>query len=320
MSSRVHLQLVTESELVRRFPSKLGLEGSGIVAAVGNAVTSLKVGDEVYGLAVDKPMFRQEDPGWASEYAICEDKFLVLKPAHLSFEAAGAAMGNTVSTYQAIRAGLKLRGLESLEGMTVYVPAALGGLGSMAVQLAKKVYKAEEIITSVSTGKVPLVGKHLPGLVDQIVDYQTQVLTAEIRPGSVDFVINTQMQTLAPSIPLLNPSHGVLVSLASIPKKETLRELLGPDRFPMWLGWLSDLAQLYYWWKLLGTNIEHIMVSGSPNVRKDVEAAAELLAQDGLLSPVISTASLNDIEAVRAGCEKAGSGKGGFGHFVVSIP
>ncbi|KAH8174671.1 alcohol dehydrogenase groES-like domain-containing protein [Sarocladium implicatum] len=302
-----------------KYPSKLGLEGSGIVAAVGSAVTHVKLGDEVYGLSVDKPMFQQEDPGWASEYAICEDRFLVLKPPHMSFEAAAIAMGNTVSTFQAIRKGLELRELENLDGMTVYIPAALGGLGSMAAQLAKKVFKATKVITSVSTVKVPLVQKHLPGIIDQVVDYQTQILTEEIKPGSVDFVVNTQMQTLTPSIPLLNPSHGTVVSLASIPQKETVREMLGPDKFPMWLGWILDLAQWYYWLKLLGTNIEHIFVSGSPNIREDIESVAKLLEQDGLLNPVFTTASLDDLEAVRAGCERARSGKGGLGHFVITI-
>src|SRR5687767_12609789 len=108
------------------------MEGSGRVVAVGSDVKHLKPGDDVYGIAVDKPMFRLEPAGFASQYAICEERFLVIKPPHLSYAQAASMMANTVAPYQGIRRGLAMRGLESMEGMTVYVTAGLGGLGSMA--------------------------------------------------------------------------------------------------------------------------------------------------------------------------------------------
>ncbi|KAK0391809.1 hypothetical protein NLU13_1308 [Sarocladium strictum] len=302
-----------------KFPSKLGLEGSGTVVAIGSDVKTLKPGDDVYGIVVDKPMFELEPPGWASEYAIGEERFLVPKPPHLSYAEAASMMGNTVSTYQAIRRGLEMRGWKSLEGKTVYVTAGLGGLGSMAIQLAKKVFNAGKVITTVSTSKVPLVEHYLPGLVDQIVDYKTQKLTDEIEPGSVDFVVNTLLATFTPSIPLVNRSSGVIANMTGIPNQETARKIFGKG-FSRWMGVLLDCGQLYYAWRLRGTDIAYDFVSGSAEIRTDIEQVAKLIAQEGLLKPVISMAELDDLEAVREGCEKLGAAKGGCGRFIIKIP
>jgi NADPH:quinone reductase-like Zn-dependent oxidoreductase len=296
------------------------LEGSGTVVAVGSGVKTLKPGDEVYGIAVDKPMFREEPPGWASEYAMCDERFLTIKPLHLPHAEAASMMGNTVSTSQAFRKGLDMRGLESMEGMTVYVTAGLGGLGSMAIQLAKRVFKADRIITTVSTSKVSMVDQLLPGMVDQVVDYQkTQTLTDRIQPGTVDFVINTLFSTFPSSIPLLNPSSGILINMTGLPSRQTAVEIFG-DRFTWWMGLVLYIGQYYYTWKLRRTHIAYAMVSGSPNIRADFEAVAKLIAEEGLLRPVISTAEIDDIEAVRTGCEKLGAAKGGVGRFVITIP
>lgn len=289
------------------------------MAQVGSGVKFLKPGDEVYGLAVDKPMFEMEAPGWASEYAICYERFLSIKPPHLTFAEAASMMGSTVATYQTIKRGLELRGLKNMEGMTVYVTAGLGGLGSMAIQLAKKVFMAQKVITSVSTSKIPLVEQYLPGLVDQIIDYQTESLTDRVEPGSVDFVVNTLVPTFAPSIPLVNPSNGILMNMTGLPSKEAARKIFG-KKYPWWMGPAIDLGQLYYWWKLRGTHIAYEMVSGGPEIREDVEAVAALIAKEGLLRPAISKAELDDLEAVKDGCEKLAAAKGGIGRFVIKIP
>jgi hypothetical protein len=107
------------------------------------------------------------------------------------------------------------------------------------------------------------------------------------------------------------------MSIASIPTRATARELLA-DRLPMWLGWLLTAAQLYYWWKLLGTSIQYEFVSGSPNIREDLEAAGEVVARSKVKA-VTTVVDLEDVDEVIKGCERVYSGKGGLGKFVIRI-
>ena len=302
-----------------RYPAPISKQGSGVVVKVGNGVKNFKIGDEVYGIYVDKPMFNNPPPGFASDYALSEERFLLRKPSHVGFEDAAALIGSSVTAYQCFKRGLSFAGLEDLEGKTVYVPGALSATGSVGVQIAKHVFGAKKVISTVSTKKLPLVEKYLPGVVDQVVDYTTQDVTKVVQRGSVDFVYNTQWgNSLDQGIALANPKTGVVISIASLPGKETLREIIGADKFPVWLGLLLDVLQVLYWWKLLGTNIKYAMVSGSPNIREDMEKAGEIIAL-GKLKGVMTVADLDDVDKVRESCTAVLSGKGGLGTSVIRI-
>jgi NADPH:quinone reductase-like Zn-dependent oxidoreductase len=294
------------------------MEGSGIVVSVGSDVTSFRVGDEVFAAVMDKPAFRTPTPGFLAEYVVVEERFLLHKPPNVSFEEAASMVGSTVTAIQTIRRGMQLAGLESLEGKTVLVPAALGATGSIAIQVAKRVFGADKVISTVSTAKMALVETRLPGMVDQLIDYQTQRLQDEVPAGSVSLMLNTNWATLDDGIPLVDPNNGVIISIASVPGKETVREIIGADRFSWWLGLVLDLAQVLYWWKLRGTNIRYEFVSGSLHIREDLERAGELVAL-GKVKPVVRVAGFDDLDAVREGCEQTRSGKGGTGKFVIRV-
>ncbi|TID06225.1 2-methylene-furan-3-one reductase [Colletotrichum higginsianum] len=300
------------------FPLKVGSEGAGIVVAIGSEVKRFKVGDAVYGLNIARPIFSGPDPGFCSEYAIVQERMMLPKPAQMSFEEAASLAGYTVTAYQCIKQGLALAGEESLEGKTVYIPGALSGGGSSTIQVAKNVFGAAKIISTVSTPKLGLVEQYLPGLVDQLVDYTTTEIGDVVPKGSVDFMVNTQMSTLSSGIPLLRPQTGVVVSIASIPPSSVFKEMVGPGVVPFWLCWLLDLTQLWYKWKLRGTNIQHQFVSGDSEKREDNEKAGEFIAT-GKVKGVFRVTNLSDIEAVREECGKVNTGKGGLGRCVVRI-
>ncbi|VUC30298.1 unnamed protein product [Clonostachys rosea] len=299
------------------FPLKIGISGAGVVVAVGDSVKNLKIGDEVYGANVSKPMFRGPTPGFASEYTVCPENLLIRKPPGMSFEDAACLTLMVVAAYQVIKRGLQVRGEESLEGKTVFVPGALSGTGSIIIQVAKNFFGASKIISTVSTAKVPLVEEYLPGMVDQIIDYKTQKV-GDVVPHGVDFAVNTQMSSMDDCIAALDKKTGTLMSITSIPTKEVAKEIIGADRFPWWFGVILDLAQYYYTWKLWGTNIYHEMVSGSPDIREDLEMSGEIVAL-GKVKPVMRVVELEDIEAVRKNCEEVYAVKGGIGKLVVVI-
>ncbi|KAJ0306171.1 hypothetical protein Brms1b_010475 [Colletotrichum noveboracense] len=139
------------------FPYQIGYDCAGVVTQVGKDVKGIKVGDEVFS------RLPEASRGAWSEYAKCPERYVALKPKNLSFEdaaslpLAGMTALQTLSRYQG-----------SLAGKTVFVPAGLSGTGAYACQLAKKVFNAGKVITTVSTSKVDQVPKLLgDGTVDQ---------------------------------------------------------------------------------------------------------------------------------------------------------
>ncbi|TIH35648.1 NADP-dependent oxidoreductase [Subtercola vilae] len=105
------------------FPSGEGTDFAGVVVAVGTGVDAFAVGDEVMGWS--------EKRSSQAEYVTVPEHQLIPKPAELSWEVAGSLFVAGVTAFAAVRA-VSLAG-----GDTVVVSAAAGGVGSLAVQLAK---------------------------------------------------------------------------------------------------------------------------------------------------------------------------------------
>ncbi|KAI1748364.1 alcohol dehydrogenase [Xylaria castorea] len=304
------------------FPMKLGMEGSGVVVAVGSAVTKFKPGDEVYAVAITgRPMDLFAEVSFLSQYGVASEACVLPKPTSLTHEDAAALLSFTQTAYQCAETALWLLRengvMDGLEGKTVFVPGALSGTGSVAIQVLKNHYRVGRVISTVSTEKLPLVEKYLPNLVDQVVDYKTtKRLTDVIPAGSVDFVLNTQWD-LVNTFPLVNPKNGVVVSISSLPHPSLLREIM--PTAPFWLFWVLTVAQWYYAFMLRGTNIKYTAVSGNFAVREEFEQTGEIIAT-GKVKAVKRVVDLEDIQAVRKACEQVYTGKGGIGKLVIKIP
>jgi NADPH:quinone reductase-like Zn-dependent oxidoreductase len=132
-----------------------GTDVAGVVEAVGDGVTRLKAGDEVFGDL-------GEADGAFAEYACASEELLELKPASLSFEEAAAVplAGNTALIGLRDVAGLRA-------GQRVLVNGAAGGVGTFAVQLAKAL-GAAEVNGVCGTDHVELVRK---AGADHVIDY-----------------------------------------------------------------------------------------------------------------------------------------------------
>ncbi|KAI0203514.1 alcohol dehydrogenase [Astrocystis sublimbata] len=303
------------------FPMKLGMEGSGMVVAVGSAVTKFRPGDEVYAVAwPGRPMDLFAEVGFLSEYAVVPQSCVLPKPASLAHEDAASLLAFTQTAYQCAETALRLmreNGVaDGLAGKTVFVPGALSATGSVAIQLLKNHYNVGRVISTVSTEKLPFVEQYLPDLVDQLIDYKTtKRLTDVVQPGSVDFVLNTQWD-LVNTFPLVNPKKGVVVSISSAPHPSLMREML--PTAPFWLFWVLAIAQWYYAFQLRGTNIRYMFVSGNFAVREQMEQTGEIIAR-GKVKPVKRVVALEDIQAVREGCEQVYRGTGGIGKLVITM-
>ena len=106
------------------FPSGQGSDLAGVVAETGPGVTGFSAGDEVIGFTGNRAS--------QAEYAIVEAEDLTAKPPAVPWEVAGALFVVGATAYAAVRA------LELTKGDTVVVSGAAGGVGSIAVQLAKR--------------------------------------------------------------------------------------------------------------------------------------------------------------------------------------
>jgi NADPH:quinone reductase-like Zn-dependent oxidoreductase len=107
------------------FPSGQGSDLAGVVEAVGSAVRNVAVGDEIIGFTDNRASH--------AELVVVEADHLVHRPAHVPWEQAGALFVAGTTAYAAVRA------VSVTAGDTVVVSGAAGGVGSIAVQLARNV-------------------------------------------------------------------------------------------------------------------------------------------------------------------------------------
>jgi len=111
--------------MVRMFAGKdksIGGDFAGCVEAVGAAIKQFRPGDEVFGVR----------RGAFAEYVCAPEKFVAMKPANVSFEAAASVPIAALTALQGIRDQGKIR-----PGQKVLINGAGGGVGTFAVQIAK---------------------------------------------------------------------------------------------------------------------------------------------------------------------------------------
>jgi len=115
------LQGFMQDQFPLQLPAGLGNDVAGVVDQVGAGVSAFKVGDEVLGLSLS--------PSYA-QHAIADPASLVAKPAALQWDVAGSLAGAGGTAWIALdRLGL-------VEGETLLLHAAAGGVGTFAAQLA----------------------------------------------------------------------------------------------------------------------------------------------------------------------------------------
>jgi NADPH:quinone reductase-like Zn-dependent oxidoreductase len=106
------------------FPSGQGSDLAGAVAELGPGVSGFTVGDEVIGFSMRRSSH--------AEYAVVPANQLTPRPSKVPWEVAGSLFVAGVTAYAAVRA------VQLVPGDTVVIAGAAGGVGSIAVQLARR--------------------------------------------------------------------------------------------------------------------------------------------------------------------------------------
>jgi alcohol dehydrogenase len=190
-----------------QFPSTLGMDFSGIVEKVGEGVTDFKQDDEVYG---DAAAIRRGSGAFA-EMALANADTIAYKPRTLSHEEAAGLPLVGVSAWQAL---VETIGLS--KGQKILIHGGAGGIGSIAIQLAK--HNGAYVATTVSTNDKEFV-KELGA--DEAIDYKTQTFE-DLLPHDYDAAFDTVGgETYARSFNVLKKG-GIIVSMLEQPNQELM--------------------------------------------------------------------------------------------------
>ena len=121
---------------------QLGYDAAGVVKAVGEAVTLFKPGDEVYYAGVINR------DGTNAEYHLVDERIVGSKPKSLSFREAAALPLTTITAYEMIFDRLKVEDEVPGDHNAILIIGGAGGVGSIAVQLARQLTDLTVIATA----------------------------------------------------------------------------------------------------------------------------------------------------------------------------
>ena len=225
-----------------------GREIAGTVVALGAEVTTLEVGDEVFGIG----------EGCFAEYAHASADTLAPKPKNLTFEQAASVAVSALTALQAVRDGADVQ-----PGQQVLIIGASGGVGTFAVQIAKTF--GAEVTGVCSTSKVDVVRS---AGADHVIDYTREDITAGARRYDVilDIGGNRSLTHLRRAL----TDKGTLV-------------IVGGETGGRWLGGFQRQLRAPLLSAFVGQRLRSIMASENS---VDLLVLGELI-ESGAVTPVI---------------------------------
>lgn len=254
-----------------RFPLTLGWDASGTIEQVGRDVSRSRIGEFVY--AYCRQYGTPVERGTYAEYIAIPEEMAVPAPGNISpAQAAGLPLPVLTATQGLLDAGsLK-------EGETVLIPGAAGGVGGMAVQIAR--HAGARVIALASSGNhafVKSLGAH------EAIDYRSgklQEAVAKLAPGGVDLLFDCVGGTYLSDGLVLLREGGRMVTIAGMPDEVRAAEL--------------------------GISVKRIVATANPG---QLRVAASLF-ESGVLQPLpVEQLSLRDV-AVAHARSKAGHVRG----------
>jgi len=188
------------------FPQVMGNDLAGVVIAVGSQVTRFKAGDAVYARPPETRI------GTFAELIAVNENAIALKPANTSMAQAASLPLVALTAWQVLVDTARLQ-----KGQKVLIHAGSGGVGTVAIQLAK--HLGAFVATTTSTANVEWV-KALGA--DQVIDYTRQNFESVLH--GYDVVLNSLgADVLEKSLKVLKPG-GQLISISGPPTAQFAQE------------------------------------------------------------------------------------------------
>lgn len=215
MISRGEVKMIVPYKL----PQTAGNEVVGIIEETGRQVKNLKVGDRVFGrLPLDHI-------GAFAEYVAVDSQALAKVPDYLSDEEAAAVPLTALTIMQA----LDLMGAQA--GKTIFISGGTGGVGSMAIPIAKA-----KGLTVITNGAGDSAERVLNLGADRFIDYKTEDYTKTVR--QVDYVLDTLGGAETEKQMSIMKKGGQLVSFRAMPNGDFSKRM----NLPKWKQILLGLA------------------------------------------------------------------------------
>jgi NADPH2:quinone reductase len=181
----VDVKTRTRVPVDKKEPTILGFDGTGVVESVGDKVTKFKPGDEVFYAG---SLVRA---GTYAEYHLVDERIVGPKPRSLSFPEAAAVPLTSITSWEMLFHRLAIP--EGAGGATVLIIGGTGGVGSMAVQLARQLTGLTVITTSFADPKEQ-EWCHKNGA-DHVIDHMNPIAAqiAALKVAPVKYVFSTNM-------------------------------------------------------------------------------------------------------------------------------
>lgn len=135
------IRAIAAKDVVLETPKIIGWDAAGTVEAIGDKTSRFKVGDQVY-YAGDITR-----DGSNAEYQLIDERIVGFKPKSLSNAEAAALPLTTLTAYESLFDRIKIDPVKD-KGKTVLILAGAGGVGSIAIQIAKKMTQLTVIATA----------------------------------------------------------------------------------------------------------------------------------------------------------------------------
>jgi NADPH2:quinone reductase len=206
-------------DIVLETPKIIGWDAVGIVEAIGDKVSLFKVGDEVfYAGDITKP-------GSNAEYQIIDERIVGNKPKTLSAEQAAVMPLTGLTAWELLYDRIRINP-EKDKGKTILIIGGAGGVGSIAIQLAKKVVGLTVIATASRPESIEWCKQQGA---DFVVNHKN--LVEEVRNAGfqhVDFILDfvDVNQYWSAFVELIKP-QGHIGSISDPKENVNLRELKG---------------------------------------------------------------------------------------------
>jgi NADPH:quinone reductase-like Zn-dependent oxidoreductase len=171
---------ILDGHMPHQFPMIVGVDGAGVVEAVGEGVTRFKAGDKIFGQFIHSPI----GEGSYAEYAIVPEKAAIsYAPSSIPLETAAAVPTSGMTAQQLLEhAGLQ-------KGQTLLIVGATGGVGSFAVQMAAAA--GLNIIATAGSASAAARIQALGATV--VIDYKKASVTEQVKaayPNGIDGLID----------------------------------------------------------------------------------------------------------------------------------
>jgi NADPH:quinone reductase-like Zn-dependent oxidoreductase len=241
-----------------------GHDMAGVITKVGAKVKKFKIGDEVYSRVADYRI------GTFAEYISVNENDLALKPKNITMDEASSIPLVALTAWQAL---VEIADIK--KGQKVFIQAGSGGVGTIAIQLAK--HLGATVATTTSSTNSDLV-KSLGA--DIVIDYKTQDFETLLKDYDVVLHSNRDPKVLEKSLRILKP-NGKLISLVGPPTPEFATSI----GLPWYLRLVTKLISLNIKKKAQKLNTTFVFLF----MRADGNQLGEItkLIESGVIKPVI---------------------------------